>query len=502
MAVMECVLKRVWNLLAVEYDLGDGSLEKRLPSLSLNFIMNAVLGVSAVIFPLVTTPYVSRILLPEGTGKVALAVSVVTYFNLFAQLGIPTYGIRACARVRDDRALLSCVVRELLFLNLLMSLVSYVVLAAALALVPRLRAERTLYAVVSLTILLNAVGMEWMYKGLEQYAFITVRSVAFKVVAVAAMFLLVRQRQDYVIYGGITVLASSASYVCNLIYAKHYVDLWPRRPGSKRQSEKAQRPEGSERFGGSAPAGTGTQRVSADTDVQNMPSAGRAAASAVVGAIDFHPWRHMKAVAVFFAMSCSVVIYTNLDTVMLGFMRGDAEVGYYNAAVKIKTVLVSVVASLGSVLLPRVSYYAEQGMREEFARLGRKALGFVVLAAAPAAVFFMIFADQAIGILAGPAYMAAVPAMRIIMPTVALIGITNILGIQILVPLGRENVVLVSEAAGALVDLVLNLLLIPKYGAAGAAWGTLAAEMVVLAVQAAAVWRLAAGRRNRVRRGI
>ncbi len=494
-------------------------MEKRLPSLSLNFIMNAVLAVSAVIFPLVTTPYVSRILLPEGTGKVALAVSVISYFNLFAQLGIPTYGIRACAQVRDDRGQLSCVVRELLFLNLLMSLASYAVLAAALVLVPRLRAEWTLYAVVSLTILLNTLGMEWLYKGLEQYTFITVRSVAFKAVAVAAMFLLVRQRQDYVIYGGITVLASSASYVCNLIYTRRYVDLWPRRIGLVRPFGRAVRRGGSASAGagissvgaGISSAGAGVSSVGADISLAGtdnslagaaISSAGTGSSSAGVSSASaktdmFRPWRHMKAVAVFFAMSCSVVIYTNLDTVMLGFMRGDAEVGYYNAAVKIKTVLVSVVASLGSVLLPRVSYYAEQGMREEFEQLGRRALKFVILAAAPAAVFFMIFADRAIGILAGPAYMAAVPAMRIIMPTVLLIGITNILGIQILVPLGRERAVLASEVAGALVDLVLNLLLIPEYGAAGAAWGTLAAETVVLAVQVAAVWRLAAGRRSK-----
>lgn len=401
------------------------------PSLKRNFIMNAILALSTAIFPLVTFPYASRTLLPSGAGKVSFAVSFISYFNLLAQLGIPTYGIRACAKVRDDKTKLTRTAHELLFISMSMAVLSYAALIAAVTLVPRLREERHLYLIVSTTVGLNAIGMEWLYKALEQYGYITARSVAFKLIAIAAMFLLVRGPGDYIVYGGITVLASSGAYVCNLFRARRLIGVRP------------------------------------------------------VGGYDVR--RHGKAVMVFFAMTCSTLIYTQLDTVMLGFMKSDADVGYYSAAVQVKTLLVSVTASLGNVLLPRSSYYVEQGKYDAFRELSVKALKFAIIAALPMTMYFILQAPYAIGLLAGSAYAASIPAMRIIMPTVLLIAITNIMGFQILVPMGRETVILASEIAGAVTDLALNLILIPRYAAAGAAVGTLAAEAAVLAVQYASL---------------
>lgn len=397
------------------------------PSIKKNFIMNALLTMSSFIFPLITFPYVSRILLPEGTGKVQFAVSFVAYFNMIAQLGIPTYGIRACAKVREDRQVLTRTAHELLTINLGMCLVSYAALGLCIAFIPRVNQEKALFLIISMTLLLNAIGMEWLYKALEQYTYITVRSVAFKAVSVAAMFLLVHREEDYVVYGAITIFAASASNILNFINARKYISLRP------------------------------------------------------AGGYEYR--RHLKAVLIFFAMACATTIYTNLDEVMLGFMKSDADVGYYHAAVKIKSILVSIVTALGAVLLPRASYYVEQGRMEEFKQITRKALHFVLIIASPVMVYFMFFAREGILFLAGAEFEPSVLPMQIIMPTVFLIGITNVLGIQMLVPLGKEKNVLYSEITGALVDLVLNLMLIPRYGAAGAAFGTLAAEIAVLIVQ-------------------
>lgn len=146
-------------------------------SLKLNIIMNMLLTMSSFIFPLITFPYVSRILLPEGTGKVSFATSLISYFSMFAQLGIPTYGIRACAKVRDNREELTRTAQELLIINLIMSVVLYIVFFGAILLVPRLHNERNLYVIVSCTIILTSIGMEWLYKALEQYTYITLRSV-------------------------------------------------------------------------------------------------------------------------------------------------------------------------------------------------------------------------------------------------------------------------------------------------------------------------------------
>ena len=406
-------------------------MARKNTSLKLNFIMNALLTMSQFIFPLITFPYVSRILLPEGTGKVSFATSVISYFAMFAQLGIPTYGIRACAKIRDDKEKLTRTVQELFIINFTMSLISYLALFGAIILVPRLRQDKILFLIVSLTILFNAIGMEWLYKALEQYTYITIRSIIFKFIALILMFLLIHQKNDYVIYGGISILASSASNIFNFIHVHKYISLKP------------------------------------------------------VGNYNFK--RHLKAVAVFFAMSCATTVYTHLDTVMLGFMATDTDVGYYNAAVKIKTILVSIVTSLSVVLLPRASYYVEHNEMEKFYKSAKKAINFVFLVATPMMVYFIIFAREGIFFLSGSAYVGSIVPMQIIMPTLLLIGLTNIMGIQILVPLGKEKIVLYSEIVGVIVDIILNTLLIPRYASAGAAIGTLAAETAVFIVQYSAL---------------
>lgn len=396
-------------------------------SIKKNFIMNVILTMSSFIFPLITFPYISRILGPEYNGKVQFVTSIITYFNMFAQLGIPTYGIRAIAKVRDDKEELTRVSQELLIINIVMSLLTYIVLFFAVMFIPRLNQEKTLYVIIGSTIMLTSIGMEWMYKGLEQYTYITIRSIIFKFIAMIAMFLLVHTKNDYVIYGAITVFAASASNILNFINAKKYISLKP------------------------------------------------------VGQYNFK--RHYKAIGTFFAMACATQIYTQLDSVMLGFMKGDYEVGIYNAAVKIKNVLLSIVTSLGAVLLPRASYYVEHNKMDEFKRITSKALNFVLLLSIPLSVYFILYAKQGILLLSGEAYLNSVLPMQIIMPTLVLIGITNILGIQILIPLGKEKVVLYSEMAGAITDLIINFILIPKYGSIGAAIGTLIAELVVLIYQ-------------------
>lgn len=396
-------------------------------SLGVNFIMNALLAMSSFIFPLITFPYVSRVLLAEGNGKIQMATSFVSYFLLFSQLGIPTYGIRACAAVRDDRKELSRIVHELTFINFVVMVLAYGVFFVLLECIPRLHAEYPLYLVMSTNLILALIGVEWLFKAMEQYTYITVRSLIFKVIAVVAMFLLVHEKEDYVIYAAISIVASAGSNIMNLTQLPRYIDLKP----------------------------VGGYRV----------------------------MRHMKPVLVFFAMSCAATIYTNLDSVMLGFMATDADVGYYAVAVKIKNILVSLVTALGAVMLPRVSYYVEHGQLDEFWKIAAKALRFVFLVAFPLAVYFMIFARESVFFLSGDGYAPAIMPMVVIMPTLLLIGLTNVTGIQVLVPMGREKAVLYSTIAGAVIDTIINALLIPTMQSTGAAIGTLIAEAVVLAVQ-------------------
>lgn len=406
-------------------------------SIKLNYIMNCMLTASSMIFPLLSYPYVSRILQPEGMGKVAVANSVVAYFSLAAMMGIPTYGIRACAKVRDDREKLSKLVWELFLISLVTTLITYAVFTGCLFLIPRLASDKLLFAVMGISILFQMLGVEWLFKALEEYTYITVRSLLFKALALILMFLCIREKDDYVIYGALTMFAGVGSNICNIFRMRHFVN--PLKKCAVRIEEMK---------------------------------------------------KHLKPVSVFFAMTAATTIYTNLDVIMLNFMSGDIETGYYSAAVKIKGVLVSFVTALGTVLLPRMSYYAEKRMKREFGQMIRKAFLFVGLVSVSLCLFFIFFAKYSILILSGEAFLPAVEPMQIIMPTLILIGFSNICGIQILVPLGMEKQVLYSEIAGAVTDVCINLWLIPSMGARGAAIGTLVAEAVVLLYQICAIIKM------------
>lgn len=402
-------------------------VNKKENALGVNVVMNMILTMSSLIFSFITFPYVSRILQAEGLGRIQLATSYIAYFALVAQLGIPTYGITACAAVRENRRKLTKTVHELLLIQCITTVITYVVLFLSIWIVPQLAEDKKLYLIMSASILLNMLGVEWLFKALEQYGYITIRSIALKVVSIIAMFCFVREENDYLIYAGISVLAASGSALLNLTQLHRYIDF---RPLS-----------------------------------------------------NYHFRQHLRPVFLLFANTCATTVYCSLDSVMLGFMISEEEVGYYSVAIKVKTILVSVVTAIGAVLLPRMSYSYNHGDKKTYWDLAEKSLGIVVRLAIPLTVFFIIFAEDSILFLLGEGYKASVLPMQIIMPTLLFIGITYVTGLQILVPIGKSGVVLKSSIVGAVVDALFNVLLIPSMGSAGAAIGTLVAEIAVLIVQ-------------------
>lgn len=404
---------------------------KKRKSIKYNFIMNTMIQGSAYIMTYLLYPYVSRILLPIGMGKVSFTTSVITYFTMFAMLGIPTYGIRSCASVSDDKEKLSKTVQEIFAINISMCAVAYFVLFLAIKIVPRLQKEKVLVIVMSSMIMLSSIGMDWVYKGLEQYAEIAIRSLVVKSAAFIMTFWLVRKPEDYIIYGLLYAVSMYGANVWNFLRVRKYISFTRYKSYDLRQ--------------------------------------------------------HIKPILVFFSMSVATTVYTNLDVVMLGMLTGDVQTGYYDAAIKVKTILVMAATSIGVVLLPRVSYYVTRGMHESFIEINKKVLHLVILCTLPLVCYFILLAEPTMLLLSGKEFYNAISAMKILMPTVVLIGITNITGIQILVPMGKERWVLYSEIAGALLDLVINFLLIPRIGINGAAVGTLVAEIFVLCVQLYAI---------------
>ena len=396
-------------------------------SVRFNFLMNFILTVSNFIFPLITFPYVSRVLGASGVGTVSFATSIVTYFSMVGMLGIPTYGIRACAKVRQDQDKLNQTVQEIFVLNSLAMGISILFFAATVFWVPQLASEKHLYLILSSTLVFNVLGVEWLYKALEKYAYITGRSLFFKLFSLVLLLVAVRSPEDYVLYGAISVFAAVGSNALNFLHLRRIIPLRPLKHLNIKQ--------------------------------------------------------HLRPTLTFFLLNVSTTIYNNVDTTMVGFIRGTVEVGYYTAAVKVQQILVSVVTSLGAVLLPRLSFYHEEGHAEAFQQLVQKSLDFVILLASPMVVYFIILAEPSILFLSGSDFLPAVLPMQLILICVLFIGLSNLMGIQILVPTNRERLVVISTALGALSNILVNALAIPFFGAAGAAFATAVAEAIVALVQ-------------------
>lgn len=401
--------------------------KRKVPSIRYNFLMNGILRMSSFLFPLITFPYISRTLGAEGNGQIAFAGSFVGYFSLFASLGIPTYGVRVCSQCRDDKEKLSRTVQELLIIHTVTMIVSYIAMFIAVSAVPALAERKEMIWISSVSLFLSLIGLEWFYQAIEDYRYITYRSLAFRILFIMLMFLCVHGKEDLMLYAWISVLGSAGSNLFNLLRIRKHICC---------------RPLGHYRLG-----------------------------------------KHIKPAVMLFLLTAASTVYNNLDAVMLGFLSGDEQVGYYTAATKMKNILVSFVTALGAVLLPRISYYLKNGLEEEFVGLIRNSVRFVMASALPLMLFFMIEAKDVILILAGEGYRESAPAMIAIMPTVLFIGLSNIIGIQIFIPMGLERYTVFSTIVGAAVDLVINMALIPRYGALGAAIGTVTAEAIVLAVQ-------------------
>lgn len=405
----------------------------KIHSVKYNFAMNIILKMSSYIFPLITLPYISRVLGAEANGRISFTASIITYFLMFAQLGIPTYGIRECAKCRDNEDKLTKTAQELLMINGISMLIAYALLGISVFCVAKLRKEPILLMIQSMTIFLNVIGMEWLYQAVEQYQYITFRNITFKLISIILMFLWVHNPSDYIIYGGLTVLSGSGSYILN---------LWNSRKILKHKIYPGQ----------------------------------------------YVFKRHLKPIITFFALSIAVSIYTSMDTVMLGMMSNNKEVAYYAFATKLKMVLATTISAIGPVLLPRIAYCIKSRQIEKFHSYIEKSLYFVSLVAIPIAVYFIVMSPNVVNILGGNEYAPAIKCMQIITLAIVPLGIGNIATAQILTPTGRERFTMYSTICGAIINLIVNAIMIPMWGAKGAALATVIAESIIALVQVRYTW--------------
>ena len=386
--------------------------------------MNVIRVISTFIFPLITFPYTSRVLGPESIGKLGFANSFVSYFILLASIGIPLYGIREIARIRDDKKKLSELTQELFVMHIITSIIVLFIFIVLIFLNSKLSDEKALFSIVSFSIVLSVFGLEWLYQGLEQYSYITIRTIIFSTISTIAIFVFIHNKEDYLISAAIVVFASLGSSISNFYFARK-----------------------------------------------------------ILLAKRTQPWnfkRHIKPMALIYFMNFIISIYIQLDTVMLGFISTAKNVGYYVTGLRINKMLLILVTSLGTVLLPRLSYYISNDMKDEFSRMLKKSFEVIWILCLPMVAALMFLSKEIIVLFAGSQYLPASICIVITAPIILFIGLTNIFGIQILYPLGKEKQVVYCVTGGAIISLALNFFLIPHFAHVGAAIATLASEIVVI----------------------
>ncbi|KFZ27413.1 MAG: putative O-antigen transporter [Candidatus Izimaplasma bacterium HR2] len=399
-----------------------------MKSIKKNLFYNTLLRMLNVIVPLITFPYVARVLTPVGIGKFDFSFAIVQYFILIAQVGIPIYAVRQCAKYSDDKDRLSRTVQEILLINVVMMFISYIGFIILIFAIKELFEYRILLLIIGFNIFSTSIGIEWFYQAIEKFKYIAIRSFIVKIITIVLIFTLVKSSDDLIVYAILIIVSVSLGYIYNFIYMNKHINIFKKYD-------------------------------------------------------NFSLKRHFKPIIYLFALTISVSIYTNLDKVMLGVISGNIYVGYYGAANKIVKIILAIVTSLGAVLLPRMSNYIEKQEYAKINELIKKSLMFILLISIPASIGLFLLANPIIIIFAGSEYIEAIKTIKIMSPVIIIIALSNIIGIQILVAHGKEKLTMASTMLGAAVNMILNFILIPVYYQNGAAIATIVAELSITIIQ-------------------
>ena len=285
-------------------------------SLAKNAVFNFIKCFSNIIFPIISFPYASRILLPQGIGAVNFANSTVEYFILIAELGIGTYAAREAARIRDDRTALTKFTKEILLINFFTTILAYSLLILSLIFVSKFSDYRMLLIVCSTKVLFTTLGIEWLFVAKEEYGYITIRHGLFQIISLVLLFTLVKSKDDYLIYTAIGVFSNVGANIFNFIYSRKFINLFEKTP----------------------------------LEIK----------------------KHIKPICTFFGMRCADKVNNLLDTTMLGFISGDISVGFYSAATKLSKMVRELITSVIASFMPRSSYFLEKKNSDEYMVLVKK----------------------------------------------------------------------------------------------------------------------------------
>jgi O-antigen/teichoic acid export membrane protein len=376
-------------------------------------------------FPLISFPYASRILGPDGIGKSNFIDGYTQYFCLVAALGIPIYGVREVAKVRNDPQKLSTLISELIFLNFAASLLCCVLFYGIAILTGKYQVYGNLYVLGSIVLVFSSFVAEWFFQGMELFKYVSLRSFFLNMASLALLFVFVKTKNDVTWYYGIGVIALVGNVLVNVLML------------------------------------------------------GKETSFTFKGLRFKH---HLKPLLLLFSTQMAISVYLILDKVILGYMADDKYVGYYSSSLKITRILLTVISALAVVMMPQMSKAFFEKDEERVRALYRKSSNFVISVGTPVAIGLISLAGEITTLIAGKDFGPATTSLRLVAPTVLIIGLSNIFGMQILTAKGKEKVLFYCVIVGMLLNVLANLLLIPYFKHNGTAVAILVTELFVTVV--------------------
>lgn len=390
-------------------------------SVKKNFLYNSTITVSNYLFPLLTYPYVSRVLGLSNIGICNFIDSVIYYFYLLSFMGITTCGIREIARVKGDKNEMSKSFSGLLMLHFLSTLVAIATLLICMYSIPKFFPYRDLLYIGVVKLIFQLFLVEWFYAGLEDFSYITKRTILIKILYVISVFGFVHHATDYKIYFFLSVAMIGVNAFINLIHTKKFIMFL----------------------------------------------------------LNFNIKKYLVP---FFTLGFYAIItsmYTTFNTTFLGFVCGTDEVGNYTTATKLYSIIIALFTAFTGVMIPRMTSLVAENKIDEFKNKCQKSMELLISFTLPATILFVIFSPDLVYLLAGKGFEGAYLPSRIVMPLLLIIGLAQILVMQILTPLKKDRAILVNSIFGAILGVSLNFCLVPYYGAVGAALSWVLSEVLV-----------------------
>lgn len=392
------------------------------PSIKKNFAYKSVLTLSTYLINFITFPYVARVLGVERIGLVNFVDNTVNYFLLFATMGVGLLGVREIAAVKEDKKRRDQVYSSVLALNLLFTLVSLGIYLLCVVTIPKLCQYDELFYIGTAKILFTVFLVEWFFTGVENFRYITLRSILIKVLYIISVFLFVRDTSDYRLYFILTVGVVVLNALINQLYIRKFVRVrWN----------------------------------------------------------NIQLFKYLKQNVTLGIYTLMTSMYLTFNVMYLGLVSNNTEVGYYTTAFKLYSVVLGFFTAFTNVMLPRMSSLLANGEKDRFQELVNRSFSVMSTCCIPLILCSMIMAPQIVYILSGPGYEGAILPMRIIMPAAFAVGVAQVLAIQVLMPMKKDKVLLVASIIGAVVSLLINLLVVPYIESVGSAVVLLCSEAVV-----------------------